>query len=97
LGKYLDEIKQALLASKSAMGNFISKFYGISRNHHLLEKREQESAPMEKFTKKSIFALFAAHFFAPVALQNRQKNSCFSLKNFLYCVTRFFTKIILLK
>jgi hypothetical protein len=48
LGKYLDEIKQALLASKSAMGNFITKFYDISRNHHLLEKREQERTPMEK-------------------------------------------------
>jgi hypothetical protein len=48
LWKYLDEIKQAFLASKSAMENFISKFYGISRSHHLLEKREQESTPMEK-------------------------------------------------
>jgi hypothetical protein len=48
LGKYLDEIKHALIMSKNAMENFISKFYGISRSHHLLEKREQESTPMEE-------------------------------------------------
>jgi len=48
LGKYLDEIKQALLTSKRTMEKFISKFYGISRSHHLLEKREQQSTPMEE-------------------------------------------------
>jgi hypothetical protein len=48
LGKYLDEIKQALLTSKRTMEKFISKFYGLSKSHHLLEKREQESTPMEE-------------------------------------------------
>lgn len=48
LWKYVDEIKHALLASKSAMENFISMLYGISRSHHLLEKREQESTPLEE-------------------------------------------------
>lgn len=48
LGKYLDEMKQALQEDKSAMGKFISRLYGISRSHHLLEKRENKNTPMEE-------------------------------------------------
>ena len=47
LAKALDDIKQAVLEGKSTMENFISTFYGISRRHHLLEKREQQNSPME--------------------------------------------------
>ncbi|MGI0024660.1 MAG: IS4 family transposase, partial [Nitrososphaera sp.] len=47
LGKELDDIKQAFLEGKSTMENFIATFYGISRSHHLLEKRKKQNTPME--------------------------------------------------
>ena len=47
LAKALDDVKQAFLEGKSTMENFISTFYGISRSHHLLEKRGKQSSPME--------------------------------------------------